>query len=72
MSWAGIIRAVALLAVMALFISDYGLDLWAKEVGSSIYLFLIAVALGVDAQWFRDALKSILTRSFGIDDRREP
>ncbi|MEC5291988.1 hypothetical protein VSX64_14610 [Aurantimonas sp. C2-6-R+9] len=67
MTWAAIIRAVALALVLGLFVTDYGFDLWAKPVDVSIYLFLVAVALGIDATWFRDTLKAVLTRSLGVD-----
>lgn len=69
MTWAAIIRAVALVSVATLFVTDYGFDLWTKEIDASIYLFLLAIALGVDAAWFRDTLKAVLTRSLGVDGK---
>lgn len=69
MTGASIIRVLALLALAGLFVSDFGMGLWAKEVGQEVYVALLAVALGVDVEWFRDVLKSVITRSIGGEKR---
>lgn len=69
MSWAAIIRATALVGVVGLFVTDYGLAIWAKEIDKSIYILLLAVALGVDAAWLREVLKAVLTRTLGVDGK---
>ena len=49
--------------------TDYGLAIWAKEIDKSIYILLLAVALGVDAAWLREVLKAVLTRTLGVDGK---
>lgn len=65
MTGAPLIRVLALLALAALFVTDFGMGLWHKEVGQEVYVALLAVALGVDVEWFRDILKGVITRSIG-------
>ena len=56
-----VLRVIALIAAVALYISDHGMNLWAKPVGSEVYLMLIAVALGVDVNWARSVFKAVIT-----------
>lgn len=61
MTWAGFIRIAAFVALVAIFVFDYGFGLFAKEIGTEIYAFIAALALGVDAKW-------LLSRVRGISD----
>lgn len=53
-------RYLAIFAGMALFVSDYGLDVWAKPVPPHAYGLVLAVALGVDAKNLRDVILKFL------------
>ena len=64
MTVANFIRSIAAIFTLAIFITDYGLNLWAKEVPTNVYWIGIAFVLGVDVEWFRKIVVDSLTRSF--------
>lgn len=53
-----LLRWLVIIALFALFVSDYGLDAWVKPVPNTAYGLLLAVALGVDLP----ALRSLMIR----------
>jgi len=67
MTWSAFIRALSLVVGIAMIITDYGLDLWAKPPGSAVYLLIAAIAVGVDADWLRETLKSLILKALGIE-----
>lgn len=52
------LRWLAIFLCVALFAADYGFDVMAKAVPNSVYIGLVAVAIGIDL----DALRNVLLR----------
>lgn len=74
MKIAAVTRIAATLSLVGLFVSDYMFAVWVKEVPRETYLFLIAVALGVDVEFLRNVLIQSLSRSLGAiksEDKEE-
>lgn len=69
MNIAAIIRIAAGVAVVALFIADYGLAAMAKEIPPWIYYLLLAIVFGVDVEWLRKAMQQGLARWIGAIPR---
>lgn len=62
MNVAAITRILSFMGLAAMFVTDYMLGLWIKEVPKEAYLFLLSLALGVDVNFLRDTIMRILTR----------
>lgn len=71
MTWAGFIRIAAFLALVAIFVADYGFALFAKEIGTEIYAFIAALALGVDGKWLMMRGRELFHRAEAPPDRGE-
>lgn len=63
-----LLRYLSIGALGVLFATDYGLDLWARDVPSQAYWIVGAAAIGVDANKMRDLLITFL-ESFAKKDR---
>lgn len=63
------LRWLSLTALMALFVSDYGLDAWAKPVPSYAYGICIAIAIGIDIPTLRDLFLQFLKNTVKSDDK---
>jgi hypothetical protein len=55
------LRWLTVVAGIALFVTDYGFDLFKKEVPNYVYAALAAIALGVDVTQLRELLLRVLT-----------
>ncbi len=71
MKAAAVTRIIAFILLIALFVSDYMFNMWAKEIPREAYLLIISVALGVDIEFVRGILINTLTKSLGVDRAKE-
>ena len=55
-----LLRWFAILCGLGLFVSDFGLDVWAKAVPPYAYMICGAIAIGVDAPSMRAILLKFL------------
>jgi hypothetical protein len=66
LTWQNILRSLAFMALVAIFVTDYLLDAFAKPISNLVYLGLIAVVLGVDIP----ALRGVILRLLGGDKQK--
>lgn len=67
MTLAGAIRLIAALAIVALFVVDYGYAAMAKAVPSQVYYGLAAIVVGVDIESLRKIIQSAIARLIGAE-----
>lgn len=63
-----LLRLLTILAILVLFIADYGFDVLAKPVPNLVYLALAAIALGIDIKYLRDLLAAFLRAQAGLSN----
>lgn len=63
------LRWLSLITLLALFVSDYGLDAWAKPVPTYAYGICIAIAIGIDVPTLRDLLLQFLRNTVSNDKK---
>lgn len=61
-----LLRWLAIITLLMLFVADYGFDVMAKPVPVHAYWALAAIALGIDVV----ALRTVLLRLAGVKDYR--
>lgn len=66
-----VIRVLAALALIALFVADYGVAAMAKPVPEWVYYLLGALVFGVSPQTVRGMIQSALARALGTTLDRE-
>lgn len=64
-----VLRWLAIFACAALFVSDYGLDVWAKPVPVYTYYMLGAIAIGIDVPQLRGLFLTFLKGMTGGKDK---
>lgn len=60
-----IIRIIAVLSGLLIFVTDYGFDLWAKSVPHNVYIGLALIAAGTEIKDIREILLSVLRGKTG-------
>lgn len=67
----GRLRWLAIAAISALFVTDYGFDIFKKPVPELVYVTLGAIAIGVDVGQLRDLLVQFLKSFIGVADNNK-
>jgi hypothetical protein len=66
----GQLRWLSIGAVSALFVTDYGFNLFQKEVPTFVYGGLVAIAVGIDMNTVRIMITAALAKALNIDDKK--
>jgi hypothetical protein len=66
-----LLRKLTILAILVLFVADYGFNILAKEVPSPVYYVLVAIALGIDIGQLKDLFLSFLRSWAGQLNKQE-
>lgn len=66
------LRWLSITALAALFVSDYGFAIFAKEVPGLVYMGLVAIAIGVDMGTMRGLFVAFLKSWVRADDGNNP
>lgn len=64
------LRWLAYIYLIALFVTDYGLDAWARPVPNAAYGIGIGIALGIDVKTMRDLFIQFLRNLVRANDQK--
>jgi hypothetical protein len=62
MNVAAVTRVVSFMGLGAMFVTDYMLGWWVKDIPKEVYLLMLALALGVDATFLKETVVRVLTK----------
>ena len=71
MAFALVVRCVALVALVGLFIADFGFQAMARDVSGEVYLLLLAVVLVDNPKNLSELIVTVVKRALNVNGEKK-